>query len=76
MKLGKRGKVVWDLIPCFILWPIWLARNDCKFNGIQLVWEDIAENVKFKVAFWAKLNPKFDLFSVCDFHLHLHNIVG
>ena len=74
--MGKLGKVEWDLIPSSILWSIWLARNDCKFNGVHPDWEAIAEKVKCKVAFWAKLNSKFESYSVCDFFYHLHAIVG
>ena len=76
MKLEKTGKVVWDLILCSIFWSIWLARNECRFNGAQPDWEVSLENVKCKVAFWAKLNPKFESFSVSDFSFHLHSIVG
>ena len=32
VKVGRFGRVVWELIPCAIIWFVWIARNERLFK--------------------------------------------
>ena len=72
---GKNVRLIWRLIPLAILWSVWTIRNESKFDGKKMNREESADIVKIRVAFWAKLKSRFNLFSVNDVVYNLGKVV-
>lgn len=73
-KTKKSLKVIWNCIPFAILWSIWKMRNEFIFQNKPLNWEELADLIKLRVAFWVKTNWKFGDYSINDFIFRLDSI--
>lgn len=74
-KFKPKVNWIWKCIPYAVLWSLWKMRNEHLFQDKSLLWEDIVDLIKLRVAFWVKSNGDFDGYSVNDFLYRLNSIL-
>lgn len=74
VKLKKKERKIWNLVPLVMLWSVWKLRNDKVFNGGHPNFADLVDTVKSRIAFWAKSNITGVQYSVHDLVINLNQV--
>ncbi|CAL5340992.1 unnamed protein product [Camellia sinensis] len=74
VKLSKKEKLLWKVIPPAVFWSLWKLRNECIFQAAKPHLEDLCELVKIRVALWLNQSFKAFNFTVQDFLSNLRQI--
>ena len=74
VKLSKKEKLLWKVIPSAVFWSLWKLRNECIFQAAKPHLEDLCELVKIRVALWLNQSFKAFNFTVQDFLSNLRQI--
>ena len=67
---------LWHTFPCAIMWSLWKARNEHKFQGSTVSREDLQGLIKVRLALWAKYKVTNFNFAVNDLVFRLTSING
>lgn len=73
-RIKNNLRMIWNCIPLATLWSIWKMRNEFIFQNKGLNWEELADLIKLRVAFWVKSKWKHGEYSVNDFIFRLKSI--
>ena len=74
VKLKKKERTIWNLVPLVMLWSVWKLRNDKVFIGGHSNFADLVDIVKSRIAFWAKSNITGVHYSVQDLVINLNQV--
>lgn len=55
---GKHARLTWWIVWAFVLWGIWLHRNEIKFNNKSWDVESIVDTFRNQASTWAKAYVK------------------
>lgn len=74
-KYKPKIQVIWDCIPHAILWSLWKLRNEHIFQGKTIIWEDLVELIKIRIALWVRSKWDHKEYSVNDFIFRFRSIL-
>ena len=67
-------KMIWEVIHVVVLSSVWYQRNKLFFEGSTPIWDEIIEQIKYRVAFWVKIRLKAADYSINDFVFNLESL--
>ncbi|XP_028080717.1 uncharacterized protein LOC114282261 [Camellia sinensis] len=50
VRMKKRERKIWKVVPLILMWSVWKMRNEVMFNGKHLVADEMLEQIKTRVA--------------------------
>lgn len=74
VKLKKKERKIWNLVPLVMLWSVWKLRNEKVFTGRLPNFVELVDLVKSRIAFWTKSNIAGLQYLVQDIVINLHQV--
>lgn len=68
--------MIWDCIPFAIFWTLWTKRNGVIFENEALDWEELLEQIKLTIIFWARIKWGSNTYTTEDFLFGLDSIIS
>lgn len=75
-KQKPKAALIWDCIPLAILWSIWKMRNEFIFENRDIIWDEVVDLIKLRIALWARAKWEPSDYSLNDFIYRLPSILA
>lgn len=73
--VARKGKKLWRLCLCCVIWSLWLERNRVKFESIILDHDSFLHSLKLRIGVWAKELLGYITFSPHDVIYNLDSML-